>query len=76
MLWLELPSSVDSMVLAQRMEQHRVKIAAGGIFSASGKYRNCTRLHYARGTEAVALKAVKLLGEEVKQILTSNANGK
>ncbi|WP_298609465.1 PLP-dependent aminotransferase family protein [uncultured Thiothrix sp.] len=76
MLWLELPSSVDSIVLAQRMEQHRVKIAPGGIFSASGKYRNCIRLNYARGTEAAALEAVKLLGEEVKQMLTSNANGK
>lgn len=76
MLWVEMPSQIDSIVLAQRMEQHRIKIAPGGIFSASGKYRNCTRLNYAHGTESDALEAVKLIGGEVKQFLTSTANGK
>lgn len=76
MLWVEMPIQIDGLVLAKRMEQHRIKIAPGGIFSASGKYRNCTRLNYSRGTESANLEAIKLLGNEAKQMLASNADGK
>lgn len=76
MLWVEMPHPIDGRVLAERMEVHRIKIASGGIFSASGKYRNCTRLNYARGTDSVILAAIKLLGHEVKQLLTSISTGK
>lgn len=76
MLWVEMPASIDSIALGQRMNEHRIKIAPGGIFSASGKYRNCMRLNYARGTEPEVLAGVQLIGSEVKQILTSISNGK
>lgn len=76
MLWVEMPSQIDGLVLAKRMEQHRIKIAPGGIFSASGKYRNCTRLNYARGTDPEFLDAVSLIGTEVKEMLTSSSYGK
>ncbi|HPY40950.1 MAG TPA: PLP-dependent aminotransferase family protein, partial [Thiolinea sp.] len=76
MLWVEMPSQIDGLVLAQRMSERGIKIAPGGIFSASGKYRNCTRLNYARGTEPKTLEALKLMGDEVKQMLTSYSNGK
>jgi DNA-binding transcriptional MocR family regulator len=76
MLWVEMPTQIDVLVLAQRMERHRIKIAPGGIFSASGKYRNCVRLNYARGTEEVYLAAIHCIGSEVKQMLTATSTSK
>lgn len=76
MLWVEMPVSIDSIILGQRMAEQHIKIAPGGIFSASGKYRHCMRLNYARGTDPENLAALQQIGKEAKRYLASISNGK
>lgn len=66
LLWIELPGDVDTLVLNQRLEKHKIQIAPGVIFSASGKYRNCMRINFAR---PIPNKAMQLIGYEAKELL-------
>jgi DNA-binding transcriptional MocR family regulator len=45
-LWVELPASIDATALCREaMNRHRISIAPGCIFSATGRrYQNCFRL--------------------------------
>jgi DNA-binding transcriptional MocR family regulator len=43
-LWLELPRSVDSVALFERLLERGITIAPGPMFSASQRYRNCVRI--------------------------------
>ncbi len=43
LLWIELPEQVD-MVALRGSYRMKIQVAAGSIFSASGKYRNCLRI--------------------------------
>jgi len=65
-LWIELPGDVDTLVLNERLVKHQVQIAPGVIFSASGKYRNCLRINYAR---PVPKSAILAINEEAKKLL-------
>ncbi|PIJ48630.1 GntR family transcriptional regulator [Erwinia sp. OLTSP20] len=47
MMWIELPEMFDAVRLNRRLLEENVQIAAGSLFSAAGKYRNCLRLNYA-----------------------------
>jgi DNA-binding transcriptional MocR family regulator len=66
-LWIELPSSVDTTELARRaMNVHRISIAPGCIFSANGKqYRNCLRLSCGHPWTDRFEEAIKTLGKLV-----------
>jgi DNA-binding transcriptional MocR family regulator len=44
-LWLEFPEAFDSMELYREALEHKISIAPGTIFSPSGSYHNCLRLH-------------------------------
>jgi DNA-binding transcriptional MocR family regulator len=44
-LWVELPSSVDSMELYRKAREQKISIAPGSMFSAKQHYRNCIRLN-------------------------------
>ncbi|HEY5716369.1 MAG TPA: PLP-dependent aminotransferase family protein [Psychromonas sp.] len=46
LLWVELPKQLDAVKLAQQSRAAGVNIAAGPIFSATGKYRHCMRLNF------------------------------
>jgi len=43
-LWVELPGSIDSLMLYAQALLAGISIAPGPIFSAKGKYGNCIRL--------------------------------
>lgn len=65
-LWIELPGDVDTLALNRRLEAYKIQIAPGVIFSASGKYRNCMRINYAK---PIAESAMQTVGQEAKLLL-------
>ena len=46
LLWVELPKQLDAVKLARQSREVGINIAAGPIFSATGKYRHCMRLNF------------------------------
>ena len=67
-LWVELPGEIDTLDLNERLEQRKIQIAPGVIFSVSGKYRNCMRLNYAK---AIPDEAMRVIGEEVRALYST-----
>lgn len=65
LLWLELPSQVDSLRLAEQALKHKIGIGPGPIFSSNGKFRNFIRLNCAISWTARARQSVRRLGELV-----------
>ncbi len=45
LLWVEMPRGVDSVRLYTAVAEHRISIAPGVLFSASGRYGHCMRLN-------------------------------
>ncbi|CDF86940.1 Uncharacterized HTH-type transcriptional regulator YjiR [Pseudomonas knackmussii B13] len=62
MLWVELAPEFDSVRLNQLLRSEGVQVAAGNIFSASGKYRNCLRMNYSNRELARIEEAVRKVG--------------
>jgi DNA-binding transcriptional MocR family regulator len=64
-LWIEFAGKLDTTELAARaMNQHRIAIAPGCIFSANGKnYRNCLRLSCGHPWSARMESAIQTLGQ-------------
>ncbi|MCO8166957.1 PLP-dependent aminotransferase family protein [Pseudomonas sp. 21LCFQ02] len=69
MLWVELAEDFDTVRLNRALLEHKVQIAVGSIFSASGKYRNCLRLNFAVRPTPRIEAAVRTVGEVIKQLL-------
>lgn len=72
MLWVELPEHFDTVRLNRALYEHQVQIAAGSIFSASGKYRNCLRMNYANRPSAKIEAAVRRVGDTIKALLAQD----
>ncbi|GGB02408.1 aminotransferase-like domain-containing protein [Agarivorans gilvus] len=68
-LWLALPEGIDSFQLNQHLRPYHIGIAAGSLFSASGKYRNCLRLSYANPPTEAVEQAIKILGQQAQLLL-------
>lgn len=60
-VWVEMPERVNALKLYELAIGHRIAIAPGPIFSASGKYRNNIRLNAAHWSEKIE-EAVQTLG--------------
>lgn len=71
MLWIELPEAYDVLELAKHLFAHRIQIAPGVIFSASGKYRNCMRMNISHAQEKAIQQAIMQVGIVAKQMLAS-----
>lgn len=69
LMWVELPENFDAIRLNRRLQEHGVQIAAGSLFSASGKYRNCLRINYALPLDTHSEQAIRLLGQATEQAL-------
>jgi DNA-binding transcriptional MocR family regulator len=67
-LWVELPKSTDALELHHRALAHKISIAPGPVFSASGKFRNFIRLNcgleWTVELDQVMAKLGKLAGEK------------
>ncbi|WP_409522409.1 PLP-dependent aminotransferase family protein [Nitrincola sp. MINF-07-Sa-05] len=70
LLWVELPAEVDTAELNKRTTRKGVSLAPGILFSASGKYRNCMRLNFTERPCIENEKAVELLGQESKKLIS------
>lgn len=44
LLWVELPSNVDTLELFRRALAERITVVPGAMYSPRGRYRNCLRL--------------------------------
>lgn len=63
LLWVELPAAVDCLRLNEHLAEHRLHVAPGALFSASGKFRQCLRLNYAFTLTPAIEDAVRRVGE-------------
>lgn len=71
LLWVELPSEIDTLVLSERLKGFKIGIASGALFSASGKYSNCLRLNYSSEPDRRQEEAVKTIGEQAMLLLNA-----
>ncbi|SDI34826.1 aminotransferase-like domain-containing protein [Pseudomonas panipatensis] len=69
MLWVELDPRFDSVRLNQALRPECVQVAAGSIFSASGKYRNCLRMNYSSPELPRIEEAVRRVGAAATRLL-------
>ncbi|MCG6201825.1 PLP-dependent aminotransferase family protein [Psychromonas antarctica] len=69
LLWVELPKRVDAVKLAQQSAQAGVNIAAGTLFSATGKYRNCMRLNFSEQDAKIREEGIRQLAYFINQQL-------
>lgn len=61
-LWLELPTEFDAMVLYEEALAHQISVAPGNMFSPSGNYRNCLRLNAGLPWSSEIERAMQTLG--------------
>ena len=73
MLWLELPEGFDSITLNRRLAEHRLEIAPGPLFSASGKYQHCLRLNFASPLNDETHAAIRIIGDCARAQLLGKA---
>jgi DNA-binding transcriptional MocR family regulator len=66
LVWVELPERVDTDLLTDMALEQGVGIAAGSLFTAAAKYGHHIRLSYANCATQQTEKAVRRLGELVK----------
>ena len=63
LLWVELPSGVDTMELFQAALAERITVAPGALYSAKGRYRNCVRLSCCYPWNPAYERALRRVGE-------------
>jgi DNA-binding transcriptional MocR family regulator len=62
MLWVELPKSIDSLLLHRMALAKNISLVPGSIFSARRKYNNCIRLNFGHPETKATRDAVRTLG--------------
>lgn len=68
-LWVELPTTVDSLELQRRSLEKKVAIAPGAIFSARGRFGHCVRLSCGFPWNAKMEASVAMVGELAHALL-------
>lgn len=71
LMWIELPEAFDAVRLNRELRESKIQIAAGSLFSASGKYRNCLRLNYGLPVNEQTEQALALVGAAVERAMLS-----
>jgi len=74
-LWVELNKQYDAVKLAEECKEGLVSIAAGPLFSASGKYRSCMRLNFSEQSEIEREQGIKALAFYINQQVKFIDNG-
>lgn len=62
LLWVELPATLDALVLHRQALEKGISISPGPLFSASGKYRNFIRVSCALPWDEKLARALVTLG--------------
>ncbi len=66
-LWVELPTSINTLDLFQDAIVHGICFAPGSVFSAGGRYANCMRLSCGHPWDAQIDGSIRALGELASQ---------
>lgn len=74
-MWIEFPETFDTLRLNSLLRQSSIQIASGSLFSASGKYRNCMRVHYGLPLTDEMQQVLRVIGEHAEQLLHEDAMG-
>jgi DNA-binding transcriptional MocR family regulator len=61
-LWVELPSRIDSVELFRRARAENIALAPGPLFTSTGRFRNCIRLCFAHAWSRSIEDAVARVG--------------
>lgn len=69
LLWVELPKQYDAVKLAKESRAIGINIAAGPIFSATGKYRHCMRLNFSEQVASIREEGIRKLAYLLNQQL-------
>ena len=72
-LWLELPSGIDSLALYQLALRHNICIAPGTMFSATDRFRHCIRLGVGGRWDDAQRDGLKQVGALAHQLLPASA---
>lgn len=68
-LWVELPTEFNSVLLFEQARARRIGIAPGILFSAQQSYQNCLQINYASPWNERIEHAVITLGQLIKRQL-------
>lgn len=68
MFWVVLPHRVDAVELHRKALAHKVSVAPGPMFSASGQFTNCIRVNFGHPLDARAERALEQVGKLATQL--------
>ncbi|MBL4786364.1 MAG: PLP-dependent aminotransferase family protein [Cohaesibacteraceae bacterium] len=68
-LWLELPTGCDATLLYEQAKHRMICISPGNVFTTSDRYQNCIRISCGHSWDDRLDRAVKTLGDLVKQMV-------
>ena len=67
-LWVELPTAIDSYRLYKTAIKHGISVAPGSMFSLQERYTHCIRLSYGMAWKPEVERALITLGRLIKQM--------
>lgn len=73
-IWLELPVGCDAIELFRKSVKAGTSITPGVLFSASGKYKRCTRISYGLPWDERVEKAIEQLGSFAMDMVSQTGN--
>jgi DNA-binding transcriptional MocR family regulator len=68
-LWIEMPTAVDTLKLHRDALKHKICTAPGALFSVKDRYRNCLRMNCGLPWSDAIEAALKTLGDLAKKQL-------
>jgi DNA-binding transcriptional MocR family regulator len=71
LLWIDLPETIDTTRLNQRLADYLLSIAAGTLFTASEKFKHCLRINYAQDITSEIEDAIIIIGNVIQDMLVS-----
>lgn len=72
LIWVELPCNLSAIELDKRAHEHKIRIAPGTLFSASGKYQNFMRINSSNSQEPEVETAIATLGMLCHEMIEEN----
>jgi DNA-binding transcriptional MocR family regulator len=66
-LWVQLPEGADALALQETALEHGISVAPGPIFSARREFARAIRLNYGHPWSAAMERAVRTLGELIRE---------
>ena len=61
-IWVQFPQGISAFVLYEQLREHKISVAPGDIFSASGRYSDCLRLNLALKYDERVDQAMRTIG--------------